>query len=69
MGAGSDAHTPAEIGRGHLVAPFFEPSRESFLRALARADIVGRDLSSPLCRVWSGYARLRKLLPAGAAWG
>jgi predicted metal-dependent phosphoesterase TrpH len=69
MGAGSDAHTPAEIGRGYLEAPCFEPNRESFLRALARAEVVGREISSPWCRVWSAYARLRKLLPGGAAWG
>lgn len=63
IGAGSDAHTPGEIGRGYLEIPVFEPNRDSFLDALIRAELVGRAISSPFCRLWSGYARVRKLLP------
>lgn len=63
MGAGSDAHTPREIGRGYVEVPPFEPTRDSLLAALRRGTVTGRVVSSPFCHVWSTYAKLRKRLP------
>ncbi len=65
IGAGSDAHTIREIGRGFVELPAFEPTRESLLAALRSARIAGRTLSSPLCHLFSTYANLRKRLPYG----
>ncbi|MBW3630764.1 MAG: PHP domain-containing protein [Gemmatimonadetes bacterium] len=62
-GAGSDAHTLAEIGSGYVVMPAFECSRESFLAALADGTVAGCSRSSPLYRLVSTYAKLRKRLP------
>lgn len=62
MGAGSDAHTIREIGRGYVELPEFASDRESFLAAL-RSGTVGGRVSSPLYRVASGWARVRKWLP------
>jgi predicted metal-dependent phosphoesterase TrpH len=62
-GAGSDSHTLAEIGRGYLEMPPFGPDRESFLAALAAGEVVGRTRSSPLYRIASTYAKLRKRVP------
>jgi predicted metal-dependent phosphoesterase TrpH len=62
-GAGSDAHTAAEIGAGFVELPHFEPRRDSLLGALAHARVAGRTRSSPLFRVASTYAKLRKRLP------
>lgn len=66
LGAGSDAHTPAEIGRGFVEVPRFEPNRESFLAALRAGRVAGRARSSPLVSVLSTYAKLRKRLPGAA---
>lgn len=63
MGAGSDAHTLREIGRGFVELSPFKPQRESLLAALAEARITGRVTSSPWCHVWSTYAKVRKKLP------
>jgi predicted metal-dependent phosphoesterase TrpH len=63
MGAGSDAHTLREIGRGCMEVPAFEANRESFLAALERGRVAGRVVSSRFCHAWSTYAKLRKLLP------
>jgi predicted metal-dependent phosphoesterase TrpH len=60
-GAGSDAHTLAEIGRGFVEMPPFEPERHSFLAALAEASLTGCTRSSPMYRVASTYAKIRKL--------
>lgn len=61
VGAGSDAHTLREIGRGWVrTRPFRGP--EDFLAALAEGETGGRR-SSPLVRVGSTWARLRKMLP------
>lgn len=62
-GAGSDAHTIREIGRGFVEVPPFEPTRDSFLAALGNGDVVGKAVSSPLCHVASTYAKARKMLP------
>lgn len=59
-GAGSDAHTIREIGRGLVELPRFEPTRESLLAALRRSTVVVRTRSSPLVRASSTYAKLRK---------
>ena len=61
-GAGSDAHTAAELGNGFVAMPAFEPTRESFLAALASGEVVGRMRSSPIYRVASTYAKLHKKL-------
>lgn len=60
MGAGSDAHTLREIGRGFMVVPRFTPDRAGLLGALRAGQIAGRAVSSPLCHVSSTYAKLRK---------
>jgi len=44
--AGSDAHTPQEIGNAYIEIPDFN-SKEEFLQSLARGKIVGRR-SNPL---------------------
>ena len=61
-GAGSDAHTLAEIGRGYVEVPPFEHERESFLAALRSGRVTGRGRSSAFCRAASTYAKLRKKL-------
>ncbi|MDQ3557076.1 MAG: PHP domain-containing protein [Gemmatimonadota bacterium] len=60
LGAGSDAHTPGEIGRGYVELPPFKPTREGLLAALAAGRVAGRTLSSPLCAAFSTYAKLHK---------
>jgi predicted metal-dependent phosphoesterase TrpH len=60
-GAGSDAHTLAELGAAYVELPAFRPERDSLLAALAEARIVGRR-SSPLYRIASTFAKLRKRL-------
>jgi predicted metal-dependent phosphoesterase TrpH len=65
MGAGSDAHSLREIGRGYVELPPFEPERESFLAALRAGEVTGRVQSSPFVRLYSGWARVRKRLPGG----
>jgi predicted metal-dependent phosphoesterase TrpH len=67
LGAGSDAHTPGEIGRGYVEVPFFEPNRESFLAALAAGTVGGRTYSSPAVSLFSTWAKVRKRFPGAAA--
>ena len=62
MGAGSDAHTVGEIGRGIVELPPFEPTRDGLLDALGRSTVAVRTRSSPLVRAASTYAKLRKRL-------
>jgi predicted metal-dependent phosphoesterase TrpH len=64
MGAGSDAHTIAEVGRGHVEVPPFLPTRESLLAALRAGRVAGRASTSPLYRIASNWAKVRKKLPA-----
>ena len=59
-GAGSDAHTAAEIGNGFVAMPDFVPHRDSFLAALAHGEIAGSVRSSPIYRVASTYAKVHK---------
>ena len=60
--AGSDAHTALEIGRACVEMPAFDSSA-SFLEALARGRVVGRE-SLPLVHLFSRYATFRKRLKA-----
>lgn len=62
LGAGSDAHTLAEIGAAFVEVPPFEPNRESFLRALGAGRVAGRGTSSPMVALSSTYAKVRKLI-------
>lgn len=61
MGGGSDAHTLPEIGRGYVEMPEFAPERESFLASLA-VGRVGGEATSPLYRLASNWAKIRKLM-------
>ena len=58
--AGSDAHTPVEVGRTYLILPAFSDA-DSFKEALKHARILGRR-SFPLVHLYSRYATWRKLL-------
>ena len=60
MSAGSDAHSPRELGRACVEMPDFEGPQE-FLQVLRQGRIVGR-LSGPLVHFWSRWARLRRRL-------
>lgn len=57
--AGSDAHTPQEIGAGYLWLPPFEDNPASFLRSLHSAQAAGR-LTGPAPHFASSFAKLRK---------
>lgn len=61
-GAGSDAHTLAEIGSGFVRMPPFEPTRDGLLAALAQGSVTDCIRSSPVYRVASTYAKVRKML-------
>jgi len=58
--AGSDAHTPAEIGNAYVEMPEFN-GRDDFLQALEKGRISGRR-TNPLAHFASVWARLRKRL-------
>ncbi len=66
LGAGSDAHTLAEIGRAWVDVPAFEDSAEAFLSALSSGTLHGRS-SSRLVHVASTWAKVRKRLPGGGS--
>ncbi len=59
--AGSDAHTAAEIGRGVMVLPPFEPTAAG-LRAALRESRPAGAVSPPWVMVASRYAKWRKRL-------
>jgi predicted metal-dependent phosphoesterase TrpH len=60
MGAGSDAHTLAELGRGAVDVPAFEDTAQGFLEALRHGHIHG--ITSPrLVHVASTYAKVHKI--------
>lgn len=61
LGAGSDAHTLAELGRGTVAVPPFEDEPTSFLAALRQGEIRGIT-SSHVVHVASTYAKLHKQL-------
>ena len=58
--AGSDAHTPNEIGSAYVEMPAFN-GKDDFLQALDKGKIFGRR-TSPLVHFGSAWARLRKQL-------
>jgi len=58
--AGSDAHSPNEIGNAYIEMPEFN-DRDGFLRALAAGKIVGRR-TSPLAHFGSVWAKLKRQL-------
>jgi predicted metal-dependent phosphoesterase TrpH len=57
-GAGSDAHTPREIGRTYIEMPEFE-GKNNFLQALERGKI-SRHITNPFIHFASAWTRLRK---------
>jgi predicted metal-dependent phosphoesterase TrpH len=60
VSAGSDAHSPWEVGRVWAVTPPFEGAAD-FVAALSHGRLVGR-LSTPLVHLISRYAYLRRAL-------
>ena len=58
VGAGSDAHTPKEIGNAYVEMPEFN-GKDDFLQALAKGKILGHK-TTPLVHFASAWARLRK---------
>jgi predicted metal-dependent phosphoesterase TrpH len=64
-GAGSDAHTLAEIGAAYVEVPPFEPTRESFLAALRAGRVAARRTSPRSVALASTYARVHKVFFRG----
>ncbi len=58
MSAGSDAHTPGEIGNAYVEMPEFE-GRDDFTTALAAGRIFGRR-ANPMVHFGSVWARVKK---------
>lgn len=58
--AGSDAHTPDEIGNAYVEMPEFN-GRDDFLNALAKGKIFGHK-TNPLAHLGSAWVRLKKQL-------
>ena len=58
--AGSDAHTPSEIGNAYVEMPEFN-GRDDFLNTLAKANICGQK-TTPLVHFGSVWARLKNKL-------
>jgi len=56
--AGSDAHSPVEIGRAYVRMPEFE-DKEGYLRALREGQITGKR-SNPLVHFLSVWAKIKK---------
>jgi predicted metal-dependent phosphoesterase TrpH len=56
--AGSDAHSPAEVGRAYVVMTAFDGPQD-FLNSLSMGQIGGR-LSSPFVHLYSTYAKWRR---------
>lgn len=59
VGAGSDAHTLAEVGRAYVEVPPFADEPSAFLAALRQGRVHGR-LSPWRVHIASTYAKLRK---------
>lgn len=66
-GAGSDAHTLAEIGAAYVEMPRFADEATAFRDAIAQATIHGRE-SSRVVHVASTYAKLHKKMFGNAEW-
>lgn len=62
VGAGSDAHTPGEIGAAYVEVPPFEPHRESFLAALRAGRVGARGTSSRVVAAYSTWARVHRMV-------
>ena len=60
-GAGSDAHTLAEIGRAHVIVDEHEHSAPGFLRALRSARVQGTTTPRS-AHLASTYAKLHKVI-------
>ena len=58
--AGSDAHTPPEIGNAYVVMPEFN-GKDDFIQALVKGKISGHK-TNPLIHFGSAWARLKKQL-------
>jgi predicted metal-dependent phosphoesterase TrpH len=57
-GAGSDAHTPFEVGQAYVeMEPFAD--KAEFLRNLARGHVCGQ-VSSPLVHLFTQWAKIQK---------
>ena len=65
LGAGSDAHSAAEIGTAYVEVPPFEMTREGFLAALRAGRVACRGTSPRVVAAHSVYARAHKLLFGG----
>jgi predicted metal-dependent phosphoesterase TrpH len=65
LGAGSDAHSLAEVGAAFVEVPAFERTRESLLAALRAGRVAGRGTSGRRVSALSAYARVHKLLFGG----
>jgi len=59
-GAGSDAHTPSEIGHAYVEMPEFN-GKDDFLNALTQGKIFGRK-TNPMTHINSIWARLKSNL-------
>lgn len=59
LGAGSDAHTLAEVGRAYVEVPAFEDEAHAFREALRHGTITGQS-SSRLVHIASTYAKVHK---------
>lgn len=56
--AGSDAHTPEEIGKTYVEMPDFD-GKDGFINSLAQGKIIGKS-SSPWVHISSTWAKIRK---------
>lgn len=64
LGAGSDAHVLAEVGRAWVEVPWFEDEPRAFLAALREGTVHGRT-SSRAVHIASTYAKLHKRIFPG----
>ena len=67
LGAGSDAHTLAEVGRAFVEVPDFADTAAGFREALRSSKIVGQS-SSRLVHAASTYAKLHKAIFPDPEW-
>lgn len=62
LGAGSDAHTPGEVGTAHVEVPPFTHDRASFLAALRAGRVAARGTSPRRVAAYSAWAKVHKLV-------
>ena len=65
-GAGSDAHTLAEVGRAYVEVPIFDDAPAAFLNALRSGKIHG-ETTPRIAHVASTYAKVHKVVFGGRA--